>query len=248
MATPQAPGSLPTVSSPASSLPHTQAPISPASSSPTPTRPTRPPPAPPVQTSNAALNSPYVRSSSTRSSTSSASSRHSVPSNPITTTSANAPNSPSLSHTPQISSPSVQTNPTVLAASPGAGTNRKRQTLPIILVEWRWELFTWALGTIAMSLILALLCIYEDRPITSWKSKVQISAIVAIFSQVAQSALIVSVSATIGQAKWSSLTGKRRTIDVERYDEAMRGPEGSMKMLVAAISNPQSPDNRRFRT
>lgn len=76
----------------------------------------------------------------------------------------------------------------------------------------------------------------------------QISAVAAIFSQLAQSALIVSVSATIGQAKWSTLQEKRRTIDVERFDEAMRGPEGSMKMLLAAISHPRSPDNKQFRT
>ncbi|KAH7076855.1 hypothetical protein BKA63DRAFT_291604 [Paraphoma chrysanthemicola] len=233
----------------ASSLPQTQAPASPAGSSQTPSRPTRPAPVTPTQNSDAISQSPPVRLSSSPSSISSASRRQSAHS--ISTTAAastSTPNSPSSSTTPQTSSPSIHNALPNSTATPGASTSRKQQKLPLVFVEWRWELFTWALGTIAMSLILALLCIYKDRPLTSWKSKIQISAVVAIFSQVAQSALIVSVSATIGQAKWSTLTSKRPTIDVERYDEAMRGPEGSIKMLVAALASPRSPDNRRFRT
>ena len=99
-----------------------------------------------------------------------------------------------------------------------------------------------------MVLIVALLCVFKDKSSTIWKSTVQISAVMAILSQLAQSALIVSVSATIGQAKWSTLQEKRKTIDVERFVEAIRGPEGSMKLLVTAMLNPRSPDMKRLHT
>ncbi|KAH7363700.1 hypothetical protein BKA66DRAFT_573396 [Pyrenochaeta sp. MPI-SDFR-AT-0127] len=191
--------------------------------------------------------SPSARLSSIRSPTPSTFSRQSDQHTPTTAASSiHIQNLPTSSPSPQLVSPDTQNvSPN---SSSGMSAHHPSHKLPSIVVEWRWELFTWTLGTLAMSLILTLLCIYKDKSITSWKSTVQISAVVAIFSQLAQSALIVSVSATIGQAKWSTLQSKRRTIDVERFDEAMRGPEGSLKMLAAAISNPRSPDMKRFRT
>ena len=243
------PRASPTAHSSASSLPQTQCSASSSGPSQNPPHPSRAVPGPPSQSSNIALALPSARTSSIRSLTPNTSSRQSAQDTSTTAASSiNAQNSPGSGPAPQVISPGTQTvspNPT---ASPGTGAHRNHHKLTIVLVEWRWELFTWALGTLAMSLILALLCVYKDKSITSWKSKVQISVVVAIFSQLAQSALIVSVSATIGQAKWSTIQERRSTIDVERVDEAMRGPEGSMKMLVAAISNPRSPDNKRFRT
>jgi hypothetical protein len=88
--------------------------------------------------------------------------------------------------------------------------------------------------------ILVLLLTFRDEPLYHWHSTVQISAIVAIMSQVAQSALIVSVAATIGQAKWSRLRKKQETLEIERFDEAMRGPEGSLKLLALALIAPRS--------
>lgn len=67
-------------------------------------------------------------------------------------------------------------------------------------IEWHWELITWSLGTCAIAVIVLLLCQFKDKPSVRWNSKVQLSAIVAALSQVAQSALVVSDPACIGQS------------------------------------------------
>ena len=105
----------------------------------------------------------------------------------------------------------------------------------VLLVEWRWELFTWMLGSFALASTLAILVIYDNSSLDEWHSPVQISAIVAILSQTAQSALIVGIATTLGQAKWHWLKNTWSKIEIERFDEASRGPEGSLKLLMLAI-------------
>lgn len=109
-----------------------------------------------------------------------------------------------------------------------------------IFTEWRWELFTWLLGTLATATILGILLYYKDRSLHSWHSKVQIGATVAIFSQFAQSALVVSISACIGQSKWVWIRQKQLAIEVQRFDEASRGPEGSLKLFVLGVCSPKA--------
>jgi hypothetical protein len=106
---------------------------------------------------------------------------------------------------------------------------------PPFYMEWRWELFTWALGTCAVAVIFGLLCWSKDKPLTRWHSKIQVSTIIAVLSQVAQSALIVSIAACIGQSKWVLLKDRQRIIEIQRFDEASRGPEGSLTLLALAI-------------
>ncbi|KAF2792355.1 hypothetical protein K505DRAFT_210984, partial [Melanomma pulvis-pyrius CBS 109.77] len=48
----------------------------------------------------------------------------------------------------------------------------------------------------------------------------------------AQLALLVPVASCIGQLKWLWFKAKpRKTTDLERFDMASRGPEGSLKLL-----------------
>ncbi|KAH0548667.1 hypothetical protein GP486_007789, partial [Trichoglossum hirsutum] len=119
-------------------------------------------------------------------------------------------------------------------------TSQHIRSLCALLGGWRWELFTWFLGSVGFMLIIVLMGTFKDKPITMWKSKVQITAMVAALSQVAQSALIVSVSSCISQAKWIWVREDRRAIDLQRFDDASRGPDGSIRLLwhlIPWISN-----------
>jgi hypothetical protein len=107
------------------------------------------------------------------------------------------------------------------------------------LIEWRWELFTWALGTATVLTMLLLLIMFKDQPVGRWNDKVQISATIAVISQLAQSSLTVSVAACIWQLKWHLLLHRRRTIEIELLDEASRGPEGSSMILRNIFRRPE---------
>ncbi|KAH7117632.1 hypothetical protein B0J11DRAFT_570868 [Dendryphion nanum] len=135
---------------------------------------------------------------------------------------------PQSSSLPPFSSPDDQATCVKDIESPNG-----RRTLWTNIYEWRWELFTWMLGTISLITITSLLLWFRDAPVSAWKSKVQFSAIVAALAQVAQSALLVPVASCIGQMKWNLFSKTpRNTMDLEMYDMASRGPEGSVKLLL----------------
>lgn len=101
------------------------------------------------------------------------------------------------------------------------------------LRSWKWELATWLLGTTALGAIITLLILYRDKPVKNWPVGFSLATTIAALSQVAQSALLVSVSACIGQLKWSYLRNERSTLDISRFEEASRGPRGSLMLLLS---------------
>lgn len=80
-----------------------------------------------------------------------------------------------------------------------------RQESGYLLWHWRWEIFTFLLGTGAFITILALLLRFRNKPppdILLGNNNIQLTAIIAALAQVAQSALLVPISYCIGQLKW----------------------------------------------
>ncbi|OAL52965.1 hypothetical protein IQ07DRAFT_629469 [Pyrenochaeta sp. DS3sAY3a] len=100
-----------------------------------------------------------------------------------------------------------------------------------LLRTWRWELFTWLLGTLGLTANIILLICFDGKRLSQWKSTVQITTFVAALAQLSQSALLVPVSFCIGQLKWTWFTSDQSVVDVDRFDLASRGPDGSMKLL-----------------
>ena len=98
----------------------------------------------------------------------------------------------------------------------------------------------WTIGSGGVAAIFALLVVFHNQRVAQWKAGVQLSTMIAALSQVAQSALLASISACIGQLKWSwlkELKGHRpgdlaKAIDILRIDEATRGPKGSLQLLL----------------
>jgi hypothetical protein len=71
------------------------------------------------------------------------------------------------------------------------------------LKEWWWEVLTGVFGSAAFISIVFLLTVFGNQPLDHWKlPRIQTTTTVAALAQTAVSALIVSVSACIGQLKW----------------------------------------------
>jgi len=71
--------------------------------------------------------------------------------------------------------------------------------------HWRWEIFTFCLGTGAFVSIVALLFNFHNKEAPALplgEKRIQLTAIIAALAQVAQSALLVPISYCIGQLKW----------------------------------------------
>lgn len=100
-----------------------------------------------------------------------------------------------------------------------------------LLRTWRWELFTWLLGTVGFAANIILLLCFNGKRQSQWQSPVQITTFVAALAQLSQSALLVPVSFCIGQLKWTWFGSDRSASDVDRFDLASRGPDGSVRLL-----------------
>jgi hypothetical protein len=107
---------------------------------------------------------------------------------------------PPAAHNDIDNSTKTLANATIDEASGSARTSRNP------FKQWRWEIFTYLLGTSAFVAILVILLSAQHKPPESWvlasEYEVEITAIVAALAQVAQSAFLVPISYCIGQLKW----------------------------------------------
>ena len=96
---------------------------------------------------------------------------------------------------------------------------------------WIWELFCWLLATACLCTIAAVLATWNQRPLDEWHYSLTLNSVLAILSAISKSALLVPVSSGISQLKWSRLSDRRSLIDLQMFDEASRGPLGSIWLI-----------------
>ncbi|RHZ47233.1 DUF3176 domain-containing protein [Aspergillus thermomutatus] len=105
-----------------------------------------------------------------------------------------------------------------------------------------WEsltLDTWFGESIAMSFsflcfiaIVAVLWVYDKKPNPNLKYGLTLNTIVSVLGTGCKSSLIFAVAEAIGQLKWVWFRNKRsRLHDMQSFDDASRGPLGSMMIL-----------------
>lgn len=89
----------------------------------------------------------------------------------------------------------------------------------------------WFLGTAGLIANIALLIRFNGVEQTAWKANVQITAFVAALAELSQTALLVPTGSSLGQLKWKWLQHCRKAIDLDKFDLASRGPDGSLRLL-----------------
>lgn len=99
------------------------------------------------------------------------------------------------------------------------------------LFDWWWELLSWMIGTLSLLTMLLLLTFFHNKSTTTWRSKLSINAIVSALAQTSQTSLAVSLSSGIGQLKWDWLRSRRQKRDIDTFDDASRGPLGSLNLI-----------------
>jgi hypothetical protein len=100
---------------------------------------------------------------------------------------------------------------------------------------WIIEVACVMISCIATGAIAALLFGYHDRPLETWPSdRITINATISLLTLVAKSSMILATAQAISQLKWSWFTQsrKRRFNDLQIFDNASRGPLGSLELLV----------------
>lgn len=98
----------------------------------------------------------------------------------------------------------------------------------------------WWLEMIACLLVLAMIGAlvgtiypYQGQPLPHWPYTLSINSIVAFYAEVMRVAMILVLGECLSQLKWSWFTQPRPLDHIEHYDNASRGPWGSLGLLWA---------------
>ncbi|KAM5471252.1 hypothetical protein MauCBS54593_003592 [Microsporum audouinii] len=106
------------------------------------------------------------------------------------------------------------------------------------LAEWPLEALT-SVGSLAfLAGIVVIFLKMDNKPLSAWNSAVSLNAVISILTTACSTALMHGVSNFISQLKWLHFkNGPQRLADLEKFDEASRGPWGCLKFLATSRLN-----------
>ncbi|KAG9494984.1 hypothetical protein J7337_013213 [Fusarium musae] len=97
---------------------------------------------------------------------------------------------------------------------------------------WGLELLTSFTTLVLFAGMVAIFCSMRDKPYSEWPLSISISTTIAILSTGCTAAMMHNISAFIGQLKWLYFKRSSQTVyNVERFDEASRGPLGAILLI-----------------
>ncbi|KAL9041872.1 MAG: hypothetical protein Q9214_003960 [Letrouitia sp. 1 TL-2023] len=97
---------------------------------------------------------------------------------------------------------------------------------------WAQELLCWLLALISLLVIIIVVAIFNGQPLQKWHSGLTLNTLINVVSQIAQTAVIVPVAASISQLKWIWFHKKKAIGDMKPFDEASRGPISSIMLIL----------------
>lgn len=98
--------------------------------------------------------------------------------------------------------------------------------------NWIWEFGSWIASALLLGGIALTLSIHNNQPLPEWPFGITINALISLLSTFSTSALMLVLTSVIGQGNWISFSRKdHRVSDFQPYDEASRGPWGSLMFL-----------------
>lgn len=146
----------------------------------------------------------------------------------------------SLSSAPSLTSassgtPSAFSNRNVKTNS-SANNNSSRSKLSQWMSDWvtDWwgaELACWTISALSLVAIVVLLESHKSQPLPKWPLKLTINSLISVFATVGQMAMMKPVVEAISQLKWLWFIRKEKLVDFQVFDDASRGPTGSLLLL-----------------
>lgn len=98
---------------------------------------------------------------------------------------------------------------------------------------WSWEILSWLFSFVIVLVIIFILRIYDQRPLTDWSGSITINTTVALLTTVAKLGFVAANSAALGQLRWNWYSKPHLLSDLKGFDDASRGsPWGSVQLLL----------------
>jgi hypothetical protein len=101
---------------------------------------------------------------------------------------------------------------------------------------WLWEIVSICLSVLCLACITLVLLVFNHKPIPSLPAGLTFNALVSLLATLSKAAMLVTVAACISQLKWHWFGQTRKMRDFEMFDQASRGPWGSLFLLLRTRS------------
>lgn len=112
----------------------------------------------------------------------------------------------------------------------------KPRQVPIQINNW-WllELSFWLISATVLGAICIILRKYEGRPLPEWPWNITLNAFISVMAAILKFALLVPLTASLGQLKWCQYKRPRPLSDMQALDNASRGPFGALVWLLTTL-------------
>ncbi|EGC42167.1 conserved hypothetical protein [Histoplasma capsulatum var. duboisii H88] len=101
----------------------------------------------------------------------------------------------------------------------------------LVLDWWLWEIGACALSLLALAATIAVLVVYSEKNVPELPKYITFNAIISVLANAIRVSILVVIAACISQLKWLWMKDMRRLQDLQIFDDASRGPLGSLHML-----------------
>jgi len=97
---------------------------------------------------------------------------------------------------------------------------------------WKFEVLSMVCSVGALLAIIAVLFAYDGKSMTRWNAGLRPNTVVSALSTLAKSSMLMVVGQGLGQLKWQHFERRpRRLLDFDVFENASRGPWGSLRLL-----------------
>lgn len=98
---------------------------------------------------------------------------------------------------------------------------------------WLWEVFGWLMSALALTALVTVLAVCDQKPSPRWQLGITLNAIISICATIAQTTMLVPITQCISQLKWCWFHRRRALSMMQLFDDASRGPWGAIRLLLS---------------
>lgn len=97
--------------------------------------------------------------------------------------------------------------------------------------NWMLEVVSCVLAVASLVAIVAVLYVYDGKPMPDWPYGITLNALVSVLSTVMKAALAFPITEALSQLKWSWFNRGNKLSDLSALDAASRGAFGAFLVL-----------------
>jgi hypothetical protein len=98
---------------------------------------------------------------------------------------------------------------------------------------WIWEILASVVSIVLLASIFVILIKYDNKSLDAWPVTWKINSVVSFITNIPQIGMMVPVAAGISQLKWLWYKKNHSLADIDKFDQAGRGPFGAVFLLFS---------------